>query len=79
MEQTTDSERNDSQTRKPRKMSSKQEALLRDLLDGEELKEAECYVFGQILESKVSTSKEASVLISHILGLLNFRRQFGEQ
>ena len=76
MEQTTESERNDSQTRE---MTSKQEALLEELLDGEELKEAERYVFGQILESKISTSKDASVLISHILGLLNFRRQFGEQ
>ena len=76
MEQTSESERNDSQTRE---MTSKQETLLEDLLSGEELKDAECYVFRQILESKVSTSKDASALISHILGLLNFRRQFGER
>ena len=75
MEQTSESERNDSQTKE---MTSKQEALLEEFLDGEELKEAERFVFGQILESKVSASKDASVLISHILGLLNFRRQFGE-
>ena len=75
MEQTSESERNDSQTKE---MTSKQEALLEDLLDGEELKEAERFVYGQILESKVATSRDASVLISHILGLLNFRRQFGE-
>ena len=76
MEQTSESEGNGSQTRE---MTSKQEALLNELLDSEELKEAERYVFGQILQSKVSASKDASVLISHILGLLNFRRQFGEQ
>ena len=60
-------------------MTSKQEALLNELLDSEELKRAEQKAFGRILESKVSTSRDASVLISHILGLLNFRRQFGEQ
>ena len=76
MEQTSESEGNGSQAKE---MTSKQETLLKELLDSEELKEAECYVFGQILESKVSTSKDASALISHILGLLNFRRQFGEQ
>ena len=60
-------------------MTAKQEDLLNDLLDGEELERAEQKVFGRILKSRVSTSRDASVLISHILGLLNFRRQFGEQ
>lgn len=62
-----------------KEMTAKQLDLLKELLDTEELKEAECYVFRQILESKISTSRDASVLISHILGLMNFRRQFGEQ
>lgn len=62
-----------------KEMTSKQEALLKELLDGEELERAEQKVFGRILKSRVSTSKDASALISHILGLLNFRRQFGEQ
>ena len=60
-------------------MTAKQEALLKELLDGEELKRAEQKVFGRILEFEVSTSRDASVLISHILGLLNFRRQFDKQ
>ena len=62
-----------------KQMTEKQEALLTELLDGDELKDAERYVFKGILETKVSTSKDASALISHILGLLNFRRQFGEK
>ncbi len=62
-----------------KEMTPKQLDLLKELLDSEELKEAERYVFGQILESKVSTSRNASVFISHILGLMNFRRPFGEQ
>lgn len=45
-------------------MTAKQERLLKDLLDGEELKRAEQRAFGEILESKVSTSHDASVWIS---------------
>lgn len=62
-----------------KEVSSKQRALLDELLGSEELKQPERYVFGQILKDKVATSRDASVLISHMLGLLHFRRHFGEE
>ena len=60
-------------------MTEKQEALLRELLDREELKNGKRLLFGKILETGVYTSRDACVLISHMLGLLNFRQHFGEQ
>jgi hypothetical protein len=65
--------------REVKHMSEKQESLLKELLDREELKNGERLLFGKILETRVETSKDASVLISHILGLLDFRQHFGEQ
>ena len=69
-------QRND---REVKQMTEKQQAFLTELLDREDLKNGERLVFGKILETRVETSKDASVLISHILGLLDFRQHFGEQ
>lgn len=61
----------------PKDVSEKQRALLDELVNSDELEDAERRAFGRILRNNVSGSRDASVLISHILGLLNFRRQFG--
>ncbi len=62
-----------------KEMTSKQEALLKEILDGEELSDSESRNLKSIFRSRVSTSEDASVLISHVLALLKFRRHFLEQ
>lgn len=64
--------------REVKDMTEKQAALLAELLEEEDLEDNERYVFRGIFDSKVSTSYDASVLISHIIGLLNFRRRFAQ-
>ena len=59
-----------------KEMTSKQEALLREILQSEELADSECQTLKEIFKSRVSTSEDASVLISHVLALLKFRRHF---
>ena len=60
-----------------KEITQKQADLLSELLDSDELESAERKVFGGILRTRVKSSRDASALISHILGLLQFRRQFG--
>ncbi len=62
-----------------KEMTPKQEALLREILQSEELADSESQRLKTIFKSRVSTSEDASVLISYILGLLKFRRHFPEQ
>ncbi len=59
-----------------KEMTSKQEALLKEILQSEELSDSESRKLKGIFKSRVSTSEDASVLISHVLGLLKFRRHF---
>ena len=61
-----------------KQMTAKQEDLLREILQSEELSDSECRRLKGIFKSRVSTSEDASVLISHVLGLLKFRRHFGD-
>ncbi len=62
-----------------KEMTSKQHALLMELLKSEELRQDEVKIFTGVLDSEVSTSADASALISYMLGLVRFRRQFGEE
>ena len=59
-----------------KEMTPKQEALLREILQSEELLDSESQGLKEIFESRVSTSEDASVLITHVLALLKFRRYF---
>jgi len=59
-----------------KEMTPKQEALLKELLDGDELPDSERQELRHVFESQVSTSEDASVLITYILGLVKFRRHF---
>jgi hypothetical protein len=61
-----------------KEMTPKQEDLLKEILDSEELSDSESRSLKSIFRSRVSTSEDASVLISHVLALLKFRRHFGE-
>ena len=61
-----------------KEMTPKQEALLKELLESEEPLDSESQSLRDIFESEVSTSEDASVLITHVLALLKFRRHFGE-
>ncbi len=62
-----------------KQMTAKQEDLLKEILESEELSDSESRRLKGIFKSRVSTSEDASVLISHVLGLLKFRRHFFEQ
>ena len=61
-----------------KEMTPKQEDLLREILKSEELSDSESQRLWKIFKSRVSTSEDASILITYILGLLKFRRHFGE-
>lgn len=62
-----------------RQMTAKQDDLLNEILESEELSDSESRELKGVFKSRVSTSEDASVLISHVLGLLKFRRHFLEQ
>lgn len=62
-----------------KEMTPMQEALLREILESEELSDSESQRLRKIFKSRVSTSEDASVLISHVLALLKFRRHFPQE
>ena len=62
-----------------KEMTYKQETLLREILESEELLDFESQSLRKIFKSRVSTSEDASVLITYILGLLKFKRHFPQE
>ena len=59
-----------------KQVSTAQQVLMTKILKSSKLKDFEYRVFKEILDSKVTTSYDASVFIEYVLGMLKFRRHF---